>query len=89
MFGFAEKTLNLPSRNHALPGREQAMIVTNQHFVTGRPIKEPFPDNCRKAIFGLGCFWGAERFFWQHDGIYTTAVGYAACLLYTSDAADE
>ncbi len=80
MFGFAEKTLNLPSRKQALPGREHALSVTNQHFVSGRPIKEPFPDNCRKAIFGLGCFWGAERFFWQHDGIYTTAVGYAAGL---------
>ena len=77
MFGFAEKPLNLPSSKHALPGREHALIVTNQHFVTGRPIKEPFPDNCKQAVFGLGCFWGAERFFWQHDGIYT-------CLLYTS-----
>ena len=49
MFGFAEKPLDLPSRDHALPGREQAMIVTNQHFVTGRPIKEPFPDTCKQA----------------------------------------
>ena len=76
MFGFAEKTLNLPSRKHALPGREHALSVTNQHFVSGRPIKEPFPDNCRKAIFGLGCFWGAERVFWETTGVLTTAVGY-------------
>jgi len=53
------------------------MSVTNRHFVHGHPIKGPFADNLETAVFGLGCFWGAERKFWQRDGVYTTAVGYA------------
>jgi len=61
----------------ALPGRDAAMPVTNRHFVNGRPLRAPFPADCAQAIFGLGCFWGAERRFWQLAGVYTTAVGYS------------
>jgi peptide-methionine (S)-S-oxide reductase len=60
-----------------LPGREQAMPVPDRHDVLGTPIKPPFPEGLEQAVFGLGCFWGAERVFWQAPGVYTTAVGYA------------
>jgi peptide-methionine (S)-S-oxide reductase len=60
-----------------LPGRETAMTVPENHFVNGHPLKEPFPENLQLAVFGLGCFWGAERRFWESPGVYTTAVGYA------------
>ena len=53
------------------------MPITNKHFVTGNPIAPPFPDNLQQALFGLGCFWGAERKFWQHPGVFSTAVGYS------------
>ena len=62
----------------ALPGREETMSVTDRHFVTGKPLLPPYPDNMHLALFGMGCFWGAERRFWQTDGVFTTAVGYAA-----------
>jgi len=61
----------------ALPGREQAPAVPGRHYVLGTPLEGPFPDGVQTAIFGMGCFWGAERSFWQTDGVYTTAVGYA------------
>jgi peptide-methionine (S)-S-oxide reductase len=61
----------------ALPGREQAMPVPDRHEVLGNPIASPFPDGFERAIFGMGCFWGAERLFWQADGVWTTAAGYA------------
>jgi len=61
----------------ALPGRAQKMPVPEQHFVNGRRLEAPFPDGLRQAQFGLGCFWGAERKFWQIPGVYTTAVGYS------------
>ena len=61
----------------ALPGRAQKMPVPEQHFVNGRRLESPFPDGLRQAQFGLGCFWGAERKFWQIPGVYTTAVGYS------------
>lgn len=77
LFGFGKK-LNLPSRSEALPGRAEAMPVTNRHFVNGHPIQPPFPTGMETAVFGMGCFWGAERRFWQQPGVYTTAVGYAA-----------
>jgi peptide-methionine (S)-S-oxide reductase len=76
MFGFG-KMLTLPTPAEALPGRKQAMSVTNRHYVSGRPILPPFPDDMALALFGLGCFWGAERRFWELEGVYTTAVGYA------------
>ena len=67
----------MPSAAQALPGRSEPMRVTNRHFVTGHPIQPPFPPELEQALFGLGCFWGAERRFWQERGVYTTAVGYA------------
>ncbi|MEJ2255979.1 MAG: peptide-methionine (S)-S-oxide reductase MsrA [Woeseiaceae bacterium] len=67
----------MPDRSEALPGRETAMPVPESHFVSGNPLRGPFPENMERAVFGLGCFWGAERRFWETDGVYTTAVGYA------------
>lgn len=69
---------DLPSKEQALPGRTSRMPVTNKHFVNGNVIQPPFCEHLQQIIFGLGCFWGAERKFWQLDGVYTTAVGYAA-----------
>ena len=71
-----DKTL-LPSQDQALPGRDVAMQVTNRHMVLGNPIQPPFDAHLNTAMFGLGCFWGAERCFWQLAGVYSTAVGYA------------
>ncbi len=67
----------LPLRSDALPGRDTAMPVPQKHFVNGNPLQPPFPDNMQQIVFGLGCFWGAERRFWESDGVFTTAVGYA------------
>ena len=67
----------MPTRSEALPGRETALPVADAHFVNGNPLRGRFPDNMQRAVFGLGCFWGAERRFWQTDGVFTTAVGYA------------
>jgi peptide-methionine (S)-S-oxide reductase len=64
----------------ALPGRAQALAVPERHEVLGTPLQGPFPDGVQTAIFGMGCFWGAERIFWQANGVYTTAVGYAGGL---------
>jgi peptide-methionine (S)-S-oxide reductase len=61
----------------ALPGRDEAMTVPDRHEVLGTPLKPPFPEGLEQAVFGLGCFWGAERVFWRAPGVYTTAVGYA------------
>jgi len=72
-----EHKLRLPSADEALPGRPVAMRVPAAHFVNGHPLKGPFLAPYRQAIFGMGCFWGAERKFWQTPGVYTTAVGYA------------
>ncbi len=71
-----EKT-QLPSPDQALPGREQALAVPDKHYVNGNPLLPPFPEGLEIAMFGMGCFWGAERCFWQLDGVFTTAVGYA------------
>jgi len=77
MFSLGKKS-QLPKSGEALPGRSTAVAVPKEHFVNhGRPIKAPFPEGLEVAAFGLGCFWGAERKFWQQDGVYSTAVGYA------------
>ncbi|MDE1462972.1 peptide-methionine (S)-S-oxide reductase MsrA [Spartinivicinus poritis] len=65
------------SAAQALPGRDELMKITNKHFVSDNPLMPPFPEGYQQAVFGLGCFWGAERLFWQLAGVYTTAVGYA------------
>jgi peptide-methionine (S)-S-oxide reductase len=74
------KKLDLPATNEALPGRNEPMKVPDKHFVNGHALKPPYPAGMQTAMFGLGCFWGAERKFWQAPGVYTTAVGYAAGL---------
>jgi len=73
----SRKKLEMPSREEALPGRPQKMRVPERHFVNGNRLEPPFPDGLESAIFAMGCFWGAERVFWQLPGVYTTAVGYA------------
>lgn len=77
LFGFGKKSA-MPSQSEALKGRSEKMPVPEKHFVNGHPLKPPFPAGLETAVFGLGCFWGAERKFWQQEGVYTTAVGYAA-----------
>jgi peptide-methionine (S)-S-oxide reductase len=71
------KKTSMPTPQEALKGRDRPMPVTNRHFVAGTPLLPPFPAGSEMAMFGLGCFWGAERLFWQLPGVYTTAVGYA------------
>ena len=75
MFG---KSTRMPSAADALPGRSEKITVPAAHFVNGHPIASPYPDGLETAMFGMGCFWGSERKFWQRDGVYSTAVGYAA-----------
>jgi len=75
MFG---KPRSIPSKAEALPGRAQRMPVPDAHFVNEHRITPPFPGGLQQAMFGMGCFWGAERKFWQQNGVYSTAVGYAA-----------
>jgi peptide-methionine (S)-S-oxide reductase len=75
-----EEKLRMPAPGSALPGREARMPVPAEHYVSGAPLKGPFPTGCRQAVFGLGCFWGAERRFWETFGVFTTAVGYAGGL---------
>lgn len=73
-----QKKLTLPSAEEALPGRSARLPVPEAHFVTGHRLSPPFPQQMAQAMFGLGCFWGAERSFWQLTGVYSTMVGYAA-----------
>ena len=78
-FGLGKgKKTEMPSPQDALPGRTTPISVPSQHYVNGNPLQPPFPEGMERVVFGLGCFWGAERKFWQQDGVYTTAVGYAA-----------
>ena len=67
----------LPLESEALKGREEEIEVPTEHFVKGTPLKAPFPEGLEQAIFGMGCFWGVERRFWELEGVYTTAVGYS------------
>ncbi len=71
------KRLKLPTAGEALQGRTTPMAVPDRHFVKGTPLDGPFPEHLQRGVFGLGCFWGAERRFWQLDGVFTTSVGYA------------
>jgi peptide-methionine (S)-S-oxide reductase len=75
-FLFREKT-KMIAPERALPGRSHPLVVPDRHEVLGTSIKPPFPEGYEQAVFGMGCFWGAERVFWQAPGVYTTAVGYA------------
>jgi peptide-methionine (S)-S-oxide reductase len=72
--------LTMPKPGEALPGRDEPLVVPPTHFVNGNPMQGPFPEHLSEAVFGLGCFWGAERRFWQTDGVYATAAGYAGGL---------
>ena len=74
---FSRHKTNLIAPDQALPGRGSSLPVHDAHFVTGRSLKPPFADHLESAVFGLGCFWGAERIFWETPGVFTTAVGYA------------
>jgi peptide-methionine (S)-S-oxide reductase len=76
IFGFGKK-LTLPTAEEALPGRSQSMPVPSRHYVNGNSLQPPYPAGTEIAMFGMGCFWGAERKFWQLQGVFTTAVGYA------------
>jgi peptide-methionine (S)-S-oxide reductase len=79
MFSFRNK-LEMPAAQSALPGRTDPIPTAEKHFISGRPLKGPYPDGMERAVFGLGCFWGAEKAFWQIPGVWVTAVGYAAGL---------
>ncbi|WP_332680647.1 peptide-methionine (S)-S-oxide reductase MsrA [Bosea sp. (in: a-proteobacteria)] len=77
MFSLRRKT-EMPAPGQALPGRDEPLATAERHFVNGRPLQGPYPDGMQLALFGLGCFWGAERKFWQAgEGVFVTAVGYA------------
>jgi len=74
---FGRTKTRMIADDDALPGRDTAVAVPDKHFVNGHRLTPPFPDGMQQAVFGMGCFWGAERLFWQLDGVWTTAVGYA------------
>ena len=74
---FGQRKTQTVDASTALPGREQELTVPARHEVLGTPLRPPFPDGVEQAILGMGCFWGAERLFWEAPGVYTTAVGYA------------
>jgi peptide-methionine (S)-S-oxide reductase len=73
-----QNKLRMPAKDDALPGRAERLRVPDEHYVNGARLEPPFPEGTERAVFGLGCFWGAERKFWQLPGVYTTAVGYSA-----------
>jgi peptide-methionine (S)-S-oxide reductase len=77
MFAFMKKLNKLLPSESTLPGRAAAIPVPERHFVSGHPLTPPFPEGMQQAVFGMGCFWGAERLFWKLPGVYSTAVGYA------------
>ncbi|WP_321448241.1 peptide-methionine (S)-S-oxide reductase MsrA [uncultured Cohaesibacter sp.] len=77
MFGFQRAKAVMVNPDEALPGRSSPLETAQTHFVLGRPLQPPFPAPCEEVQFGMGCFWGAERVFWQLDGVYVTAVGYS------------
>ena len=71
------RKIEMVTESDALPGREEPMLVASEHAVLGTPMVPPFPEGMEQIVLGMGCFWGAERFYWQLEGVYTTAVGYA------------
>ena len=75
---FRSNKLQIPAPGEALPGRTEKMPVPEKHFVNGHPLEPPFPEGMQRALFGMGCFWGAEKKFWQTRGVFSTAAGYAA-----------
>ena len=75
---FNQNKINIPAKDNALPGREMPIQTAETHYILGRKLKAPFPDQMEIAVFGLGCFWGAERKFWSQDGIWVSSVGYTA-----------
>lgn len=77
LLGFVNKSLELPTEETAIPDRPSGLIVEENHYISGNRIVEPVPSYLKKAVFGMGCFWGAERLFWTLKGVYSTAVGYA------------
>ena len=80
MFNLKRKPLSMPDPSQALPGRPDAIPTATHHFITKAPLKGPYPQGAELALFGLGCFWGAERKFWTLPGVLVTAVGYAGGL---------
>ncbi|MFC4624340.1 peptide-methionine (S)-S-oxide reductase MsrA [Daeguia caeni] len=80
IFDRYQKKMQMPAPEEALPGRPDAIPTARNHFVSGRPLKGPWPSGMKQIMFGMGCFWGAERLFWQIPGVYVTAVGYAGGL---------
>jgi len=80
MFLIPEAKLRMPEPEEALPGRAQPIPTAQTHFVNGRPLKGPYPQGTERVLFGMGCFWGAERLFWQVEGVWVTAVGFAGGL---------
>ena len=77
---FESKKLGLPTKDQAIPGRAEPIRITDRHFVSGHKLAPPFPAGMQEAVFGMGCFWGAERKFWEESGVYSTMVGYAGGL---------
>jgi len=75
-----KKSSQLPAVENALPGRAEQLQISEKHFVTGNPLKPPFPENLECAVFAMGCFWGAERLAWETPGVFSTAVGYTSGL---------
>ncbi|WP_159587008.1 peptide-methionine (S)-S-oxide reductase MsrA [Chelativorans xinjiangense] len=80
IFHTFETKLKMPAPEEALPGRAEPIPTADRHFVNGRPLKGPYPEGTEKVLFGMGCFWGAERLFWQVEGVWVTAAGYAGGL---------